>query len=95
MWKDKLLKASDELGDVGENISSFVHVMNALGRWGYNDEAIRNIISFLEKPYKWDREFRILQEFAEENNTEWYNLDDLDFRKESELEERLDDKSRR
>jgi len=95
MWKDKLLKASDELGDVGENISSFVYIMNHLGRWGPDFEAIQNIIYFLEKPYKWDREFRILQEFAEENNTEWFNLDSLDYKKEMELEERLNDKNRR
>lgn len=94
MWKNELKKQVREKLE-WEDVSSFVSVMYALGRWGPDSEAIQNIVYFLEKPYKWDREFRILQEFAEENNTEWYNLDDLDFRKESELEERLDDKSRR
>lgn len=94
MWKNELKKQVREKLE-WEDVSSFVSVMNALGRWGPDAEAVKNIVYFLEKPYKWNREFRILQEFAEENNTEWYNLDDLDFRKESELEERLDDKSRR
>ena len=93
MWKGELKKQVRDLEM--DDLSSFVHVMNELGRWGFEYEAIQNIIYFLEKPYAWNREFRIMQEFAEENNTEWFNLDRLDYEKESELEERLDDKNRR
>tara|TARA_Y100000592_G_scaffold68197_1_gene106034 strand:- start:3905 stop:4186 length:282 start_codon:yes stop_codon:yes gene_type:complete len=93
MWKSKLKKQVRDLEM--DDLSSFVHVMYQLGRWGPEFEVVQNIIYFLEKPYKWNREFRIMQEFAEENNTEWFNLDRLDYKKEMELEERLDDKNRR
>lgn len=93
MWKGELKKQVRDLEM--DDLSSFVFVMNELGRWGPSFEAIQNIVYFLEKPYKWNREFRIMQEFAQENNTEWFNLDRLDYKKEMELEERLDDKNRR
>ena len=88
MWKSELKKQVRDLEM--DDLSSFVHVMNELGRWGFQYEAIKNIVRFLEKPYQWNREFRVLQEFAEENDTEWFNLDSLEWEKESELDDRLD-----
>ena len=96
MWKNKLLKASDELGDVGENISSFVYIMNELGMWGANDaDAIKNIVYFLSKPYKWQREFDIFQEYEKEVGTYWFSFDELSSEQTEELINRLRDKNRR